>query len=461
MNENDRRPCLERLVELMGGKIWVESEKGKGSTFHFTVRFGVQSETARQRIPRVPQKVKDIRVLVVDDNSANLCILRDTLLHWQMRPTAVNSGAAALYVLQHAAENNETIRLILLDARMPEMDGFTLAEQIKQRPEYGDVTIMMLASDNQRGDIARCRDLGVAAYLTKPIQQTELLRTIVEALGFSAEINGKAARATPGIAAQEGQPLRILLAEDNVVNQLVAVHMLMKQGHTVVVANNDNEALAALQKQSFDLMLMDVQMPEMGGFEATEIIRQDEMGAGRRLPIIAMTAHAMKGDRERCLEAGMDGYVSKPVQAKELREAIDDIQSVVEKAATDCRNRRPADNVLDGAALLARVDGDRLFLKELIELFIADCPEQMAAIQDAIARVDADGLQRTSHSLRGSVSNFFAPAAVEAALHLETRGRTGDLAGVEKEYGDLENAIYDFRRALDSLIDETEPSVVV
>ncbi len=330
-----------RLVEMMGGKIWVDSAPGQGSTFHFTMPFGVPQESSLCRMPRVPVRLRDVRVLVVDDNPTNLRILNDTLLHWQMKPTAVDSGKAALAALRHAAETKEPFRMILLDVRMPEMDGFMLAEEIKQHPECADTTIMMLTSDNQRGDIARCRELGLAAYLIKPIQQTELQRTIVEALGYSVEKNHQAGAATISAVPQKGDALRILLAEDNAVNQQVAVRMLNKQGHAVVMAKNGKDALAALRTHPFDLVLMDVQMPEMGGFEATRLIRQEENATGRHLPIIAMTAHAMKGDRERCLEAGMDGYVAKPVQAKDLQEAIDDVRTMMEDAVLTSPKEMP------------------------------------------------------------------------------------------------------------------------
>jgi two-component system sensor histidine kinase/response regulator len=370
----------------------------------------------------------------------------------------VDSGAAALAALQHAAKTGEAFRLILLDARMPEMDGFALAERIKKHAEFADTTIMMLTSDNRRGDIARCRELGLAAYLIKPIQQTELLRTIVEALGFSGETKRKSVHAAPQVASNDGKPLRILLADDNAVNRKVAVCMLEKQGHSVVVANNGKEAIAALQAHTFDLVLMDVMMPEMGGFEATHIIRKGEKRTGRHLPIIAMTASAMKGDRERCLEAGMDGYIAKPVQAKDLQEAINCVRSRAEQSAADHPNKAPVHVVLDKAALFARVDGDREFLMELIELFDSDCPGQMTAIRDALARGDAARLHGASHSLKGSVSNFFAHSAIDAALRLEMRGRAGDLKGAEIDFADLEQAIASLRSALGSLVEEIQPS---
>jgi two-component system, sensor histidine kinase and response regulator len=440
-----------RLAEMMGGRIWVESEAGSGSTFHFTMRFGVKPASVENLASRMPQKLKGVSALIVDDNPTNLRILKDTLLHWGMEPTAVDGAQAALGVLRHAAESGEPFRLILLDVKMPEMDGFTLAEQIKLRPEYADVTIMMLTSDNQRGDIARCRELGLAGYLVKPIQQAELRRTMIDALGFSVETSGPSTAASSVVVSRESKERRILLAEDNAVNQKVAIRMLSKLGHTVVIANNGKEALAALETQSFDLVFMDVQMPEMGGFEATDLIRRSEKVSGHHLPIIAMTAHAMKGDRERCLEAGMDGYVSKPVQARDLQAAMDAIDIAERSDSRDVEDDTDNVEIFDESALLERIDGDRAFLKDLVELFAADSPGQLAAIEDAIARKDADQVHRASHTLKGSVSNFCAPSVVASASRLESRGRMVDLDGAEKEFSDLERLVRKLRSALVAL----------
>jgi two-component system, sensor histidine kinase and response regulator len=307
-----------RLVTLMHGRIWVESELGKGSRFHFTAHFGLQKVPARTVVPRDPATLRDMQVLVVDDNATNVQILLKMLAKWQTKPLAVESGPKAITALKEAEGLGRNFPLILVDAQMPEMDGFALAECIKRNPEWGTATIMMLSSASQRGDAKRCREIGVAAYLTKPVRQAELLDAILTALGTRPTKEASAALVTRHSLRETSNHLRILLAEDNTVNQVLAVRLLEKRGHKVTVAGNGKEALAALGKDSFDLVLMDVQMPEMDGFEATAVIREKEKVSGNHLSIIAMTAHAMAGDRERCLEAGMDDYITKPIRSEEL-----------------------------------------------------------------------------------------------------------------------------------------------
>ena len=302
-----------KLVALMGGRIWLESEEGAGSTFHFTARFGPAE--APPLGPVEPPEVHDLAVLVVDDNATNRLILREMLTNWGMRPTVVDGGPAALVALEEARARGAPFALVLLDGMMPGMDGFTLAERIQADPDLVGATLMMLSSAGQREDAARCRELGIAAYLTKPIRQSALLDTIMTTLGGAAAARAASTRPA-GPAA--GRGLSLLLAEDNAVNQRLAVAVLEKRGHRVVVAGNGRQALAALGRERFDAVLMDIQMPEMDGFEATAAIRAREAGTGRRTPVIAMTAHAMKGDRENCLAAGMDGYVSKPLRPEVL-----------------------------------------------------------------------------------------------------------------------------------------------
>jgi len=310
-----------RLVRMMGGKIWVESEAGRGSQFHFTVRLGTaDAKEIKLGTVAPPELLFGVKVLVVDDNRTNRRILEGMLLRWQMKPTSADGGAAALEQLSAAREAGEPFGLILTDMHMPDMDGFALIEQIRQRPGLSTATIMMLTSAGHRGDAARCQELGVSAYLLKPIRQSELREAVARVLGAREEEGAipLITRFSLQDAREPGAFLRVLLAEDNLINQRLVVRLLEKRGHRVVVAATGMEALKALEKESFDLVLMDVQMPEMDGLEATAAIREKEKSSGLHQAIVALTAHAMKGDREKCLAGGMDGYLAKPIRAQEL-----------------------------------------------------------------------------------------------------------------------------------------------
>jgi|HubBroStandDraft_6_1064221.scaffolds.fasta_scaffold00923_13 PAS domain S-box-containing protein len=315
-----------RLVQMMRGKIWVESELGRGSQFHFTVRLeAADAKEIKLGTIAPPELLRGVKVLVVDDNRTNRRILEGMLLRWHMKPTPVDCAAAALAQLSSALEAGEPYPLILTDMHMPEMDGFALIEQIRQRPELSAATIMMLTSAGHRGDAARCQELGVAAYLLKPIRQSELREAVARVLG-AREQEGAIPLITRFSLQETREPgacLRVLLAEDNLVNQRLAVRLLEKRGHRVVVASTGLEALEALEKESFDLVLMDVQMPEMDGLEATATIREKEKSSGLHQAVVALTAHAMKGDREKCLAAGMDGYLTKPIRPQELDQLLE------------------------------------------------------------------------------------------------------------------------------------------
>jgi signal transduction histidine kinase/CheY-like chemotaxis protein len=315
-----------RLVEMMGGTMWVESEPGRGTHFHFTSRLGVADPQAiKLGTIAPPEMLRGVRVLVVDDNRTNRGILEGMLKRWEMKATSVEGGEEALKQLLHAREAGEPYGLILTDRHMPEMDGFRLVERIRESPQLATATIMMLTSAGHRGDAALCQKLGVAAYLLKPIRQSELREAICRVLGAKAE-DGAIPLITRFTLQDKREPstlLRVLLVEDNAVNQRLAARLLEKRGHRVVVTGNGREALAALQKDDYDLVFMDVQMPEMDGLEATAAIRKMEKGSGKHQNVIALTAHAMKGDEERCLAAGMDGYLSKPIRPQELEAILD------------------------------------------------------------------------------------------------------------------------------------------
>jgi PAS domain S-box-containing protein len=314
-----------RLVEMMGGKIWVESEVGRGSEFHFTARLGTSERAIEVGTIAPPEILRGVKVLVADDNRTNRRILEGMLKRWEMNSTLVAAGEDALTALSSALEAGEPFGLVLTDMHMPKMDGFGLIERIRQRPELSAAIIMMLTSAGHRGDAVRCQELGVAAYLLKPIRQSELREAIARVLGARAQkgVIPLITRYSLGDAADPMAVLRVLVAEDNAVNQRLAARLLEKRGHRVTVTANGREAVEALANHNFDLVLMDIQMPEMDGFEATAVIREKEMHEGTHIPIIALTANAMKGDRERCLAAGMDGYLSKPIVSRDLDELLE------------------------------------------------------------------------------------------------------------------------------------------
>jgi signal transduction histidine kinase/CheY-like chemotaxis protein len=396
------------LVDMMGGRLWLESEVGTGSTFHFTVPLEVGTWT--NLLHREPT-LADLPVLVVDDSPVNRRILQEQLTRWQMKATTVPGGAEALDALLHAQHQGNPFVLVLLDANMPGVDGFGIAKEIAARPELAGSTIMMLTSSGHYGDAARCRELGISAYLTKPIRQADLLSQICRLLEHDRKGDEPAGRVldppAPAI-----QPAKVLLAEDNVVNQRVAVGLLTRRGHQVTVANNGAEALALSAREKFDLILMDIQMPEMGGLEATAGIRKREAADGTYTRIVAMTAHAMAGDRDRCIAAGMDGYMTKPFHQSRLFE-------VVEQGSTGAPTRPAA---LDRDELMERLGGDAELLAEVIDLFLSDCPKRLADIKAAVDAGDAERLRTTAHALKGAAGTIAAASVFEASQTLERLG---------------------------------------
>ena len=413
-----------RLAELMQGRLWVESQEGRGSTFHFTAvvsaGIGVASEPAED-IP-----LEGLRVLVIDDNATNRFVLREMVHRWGMRPTTADGGERALEAINEAALQNDPYHVVLLDCHMPHIDGFMVAERIRGNPGVRDVTVLMLTSAERSSDVRRCRELGLAAYLVKPVTQKELRATIVKVLSGAPMLVTPKRDATEPIL---DPPLRILLAEDNVVNQKVGIALLSRFGHTVTVAPNGQAAIDAYRREPFDLILMDVQMPILSGYDATRAIRKIEQTTGTHIPIIAMTARAMKGDRESCLEAGMDDYMTKPIQAKLVVEVIR--RAIPAPALSRLTHVGPG---IDGAIALELVGGDVEALRQIKDLCIIETPQLLDEIERALTHAQPETLAAASHTLRGMYLVFGINEVVTIAGTLEDLAIARDLTGAAVAY---------------------------
>jgi two-component system sensor histidine kinase/response regulator len=448
-----------QLVALMGGHLAVESEPGSGSTFHFTVPVAARPDAVAVS-SAAPVDLRGLRVLVVDDSAINRRILGEMLTRWEMRPELVDGGRAALITMQTAHARGEPFSLVLLDFQMPDMDGFDVARAIAERTDLSGPTIMMLSSVGQGGDAIRCRELGVTAYLTKPVRQTVLLEAIHAALSGTAETKQATRKDAP--MPRDDRPLRVLLAEDNAVNRALIIQLLKKRGHSVAVVENGREAVAAVEREQFDAVLMDVQMPEMDGFEATAAIRVREQSSGGHVPIIALTAHAMAGDRERCLRAGMDGYLTKPIRPVELYAELEALRSAAGSMAArpDAGNGRPVPGgngedapPFDPAEVLARVGGDRDLLATIVQVFRAESPKMLAEIRRSVDSRDSKALERSAHALKGSIGNFGDEPSHTRASALEQMGQSGTLDGAAEELRMLETEVHRLEGELARLVE--------
>ena len=443
-----------RLVEAMGGRMWVESKSGLGSTFHFNARFALQTNPS-------PITVLDLRafagvaVLVVDDNASNRVILQETLRGWGMNPTVVDRGSEVLAQMEKAKVLGFPFSLVLLDAHMPEVDGFEIAGQIKDNSRFGESQVVMLTSVGLRGDAKRGREVGISAYLTKPIKRSDLLDVIKLVLASRDREEDTRPLITRHRLRESPTASTILLAEDSRVNQTVAIHLLQRRGHTVVLAETGRAVLEAVENQTFDLVLMDVQMPEMDGLEATVAIRQREGTSGKHLPIIAMTANAMIGDKERCLQSGMDGYLSKPVSPQALTEVLARWLPMSNGQLRTLRGREaPLESsyassvVFDRAGMLERLMNDEELAQIVIETFLDDIPCQIDSLRRYLDVSDASGAERQAHLLKGAAANVGGEALCALAVEMENAGKTGDLGFVAARMDDLEREFLQLKTAM-------------
>lgn len=429
----------------MGGEIRIESERGQGTMFSFSGDFDFADKLPKR--DGDTEFLKDLSVLIVDDNETNRLILQEVTKNWGMKPAVVEGVDEAIQAMERARNSGQPIEMVLTDMYMPKRDGMDLIEWMRNQPEFAGVNVMILSSGPTAEHRLRAEELNVNAYLTKPVRQSSLLDAIASSMGQAETF------VAPETEDQKPtvDSLRILLAEDNAVNQLTATTMLEKLGHSVEVANNGREAVDRLAVTEFDLVFMDVQMPELDGLSATKEIREGEASTGRHIPIVAMTAHAMAGDQERCLEAGMDAYTSKPIRRKAI-EAV--ILEIVERflSSPQTEEATEVEEVLDTESLLEELDDDKEMLQTMLQMFEKDAAVRLPKLRQAVTDGDAVTIANEAHALKGGVGNFFADSAIEAANALESAGRSGDLADAASLLAKLEGELSRVQQALTAIL---------
>jgi PAS domain S-box-containing protein len=456
---------VSRLVALMEGRISVDSELGRGSTFRFTCSLGV-SNGELPATELTPEQLLGLKVLIIDDNATNRLILMEMLTAWKMSPTAVESAEAGLGAVSVGETSNSPFGLVLVDAHMPGMDGFDFAGRLRTTQAVSRPVVMMLTSGDRPDDIRRCEELGLAAYLIKPVKQSELFDAIVATMVNRSTMVSAAAPPVTGHL-KPNRPLNVLVADDSLVNQKLARGLLQRWGHSILTANDGREAIAAYRSHEVDLILMDVQMPDIDGLEATRLIRELETGSRRHVPIVAMTAHAMKGDRERCLSSGMDGYISKPVRSQELFDVVEQLTRTTaanadsgptaldsadhgeskDSSATapppeapsgraDAAKTDPPD-VIDWSQALSNVAGDRALLVDVFDAFRQDIPRLADLLESGRANRSAAEVKRAAHTLKSGMYTLGVGALGNLAAEVEELTRTGDWDSIDHAAGQL------------------------
>jgi len=458
----------KQLAEMMGGEIGVQSEAGKGSEFWFTVRLIKQPPQAAEKMSKLAN-LASVRALIVDDNATNLDILKTRMESWDIRVFAASDGPSALEALKRACDENDPFRVAVIDMQMPEMDGGELGRAIKSDERLMETRMVLLTSLGVRGDSRRFKEIGFDAYLTKPARPFELKAVLSSILSTRTEGSPEPQGITTRHTVREirnlfaDQGVRILLAEDNFTNQQVAMGILKKLGLRADAVADGREALEALHAIPYDLVLMDVQMPEMDGLEATRQIRNPQSASlNRNIPVIAMTAHAMAGDREKCLKAGMNGYVSKPIDplalANELEKWIGKDTPGTEQTAVSSEEEKTPDEtdevgafqIFDRAALLKRLMDDEGLAETIVAGFLDDMPKQMAALRSFVENGQAEEAGGQAHKIKGAAGNVTALTFQETAYDMERAGKAGDMASLQRLLPELEQRFLQLKMRMES-----------
>ncbi|MDH4128585.1 MAG: response regulator [Spirochaetota bacterium] len=442
----------KQLIELMGGKIWVESELNEGSTFHFKLNFGINQQFVNKKIDNI-SKFQKFPILIVEDNDKNRQILSNMLTNWHMNHTIVESGELAINALIHAKKSNNPFSLAIIDGEMIEMKRLDLTKKILENPDLKNTKIMIYSFSGKDDNKINWQDMGVSAFIAKPVRESDLLDAILNILDFTPKEDQKPIQLiSKQLLKKNRENLNILLAEDNPINQRLALYLLENWGHSVFIAENGKEVLNAMDKENFDLILMDIQMPGMNGLEACSIIREREKKTGQHIPIVAITAHAMKGYRELCIETGMDNYITKPIQARELFETIENSISLIKKSVIG--NKIEKSDVMNTEIALNRMGGDSKLLVEMAKIFMERHPSLVLDIKTAIEKDDPFGLEYAAHKIKGTVSIFEATKCLNLAKELEIIAKESNFANAKEIFIQFEKEIEKLNSSLLKLLGE-------
>jgi two-component system, sensor histidine kinase and response regulator len=441
-----------RLVEMMNGRVWVESELGKGSTFYFILRLAMQAR---------PQEITDFgsiedlngkSVLIVDDTVRDRTSVGEMIAGWGMTVLVAASGRDAIETLSLARRAKSKVDVVIVDSRLPDLHGIDLAEMILESETGQEKVLLMTVATASAAEQLRARNLRNAESVTKPLKPVDLLNALRNLIGASESLRFNENQEQRAITIGATRSLNVLLAEDNPVNQKLATRLLERDGHSVTLAENGMLAIDAWKANHFDLILMDVQMPVVSGFEATAAIRQQERGPGVRTPIIALTAHAMAGDRERCISAGMDGYLTKPIRARELRQCI---ESVLSSCQTDSGEESgTGSDHLRIEKLLADFDRDEELLREVVQVFKDNYPNMLSKLSNAVATGDSQEIERAAHALKGASLLFGDGPTLDALKSLEEMGRVNDLTAAAEVLSSVQHGVSNIDRELDSILSQ-------